>query len=454
MSVSELHWRRLAAGLSQQGGPRISARIASVVGNTLRADLPGAALGDLCEIRDPLGAPCGWAEVIGLDNDGVTFLPYGDLAGVTRQHQVVQGGRDRRAGAGLSLRVGPHLLGAVLDGTGRMLAPPEGSSALAFETEARTGHEKDIMGAAPNPLSRARVSEPLPSGVRAIDALLTLGLGQRIGIFSAAGIGKTSLLGMLLRSAQADVCVIGLIGERGREVKEWLELELSPAARARSVVVVATSDRPAVERRRAAFVATAIAEHFRDEGKRVLLVMDSLTRFARALREIGLAAGEAPARQGYPPSVFAVLPQLLERSGAHSRGSITAIYTVLVEGDDMNEPVADEARSLLDGHIVLSAKLAAAGHFPAIDVLRSVSRVMHRVVDAQHREDARRVRALLAKYQEIEFLVSVGEYQRDQDAAGDEALDRIEAIRAFLKQGLDESGSFASMRNAMSEVLA
>ncbi|MGI4983069.1 MAG: EscN/YscN/HrcN family type III secretion system ATPase, partial [Janthinobacterium lividum] len=321
----------LARTLGAPRMPRLSGRIDSVVGSALRAGLPGAAIGDLCAVRAPDGGCCGRAEVVAIDGRGATLLPYGALAGLTRGHEIV-----RLAGDGM-VDVGDHLLGGVVDGTGQLLGVPA-QPASSGADRARGA----LMRPAPDPLTRRPVTRAMGAGVRAIDGLLTLGEGQRVGIFAAAGMGKTSLLGMLLRGAATDVCVVALIGERGREVGEFLEFELSAPARARTTVVVATAERPAVERRRAAYLATAIAEYHRAQGRSVLLIMDSLTRFARAAREIGLAAGEPPTRRGYPPSVFSLLPQLLERAGNDARGSITAIYTVLVEGDDMNEPVADE----------------------------------------------------------------------------------------------------------------
>jgi type III secretion protein N (ATPase) len=289
-------------------------------------------------------------------------------------------------------------------------------------------------------------------GVRAIDALLTVGEGQRMGIFAAAGGGKSTLLGMLVKGAKADVIVIALIGERGREVREFIEHELGEEGRKRAVIVCATSDKSSMERAKAAYVATAIAEYFRDQGRKVLFLMDSVTRFARAQREIGLAAGEPPTRRGYPPSVFATLPKLMERVGMNDKGSITALYTVLVEGDDMTEPIADETRSILDGHIVLSRSLAAANHYPAIDVLASASRVMNNVVDATHRQSAGRLRELMAKYSEVELLVKIGEYKRGGDRTTDEAIDKIEDIRSFLRQRTDDRADFAKTLETMLEM--
>jgi type III secretion protein N (ATPase) len=306
----------------------------------------------------------------------------------------------------------------------------------------------------PDPLRRRIIDRPLSLGLRALDGILTCGEGQRLGLFGAAGAGKSMLLAYLARNARADVGVLALIGERGREVREFIENDLGPEGLARSVVVVATSDRPAMERLKAAYTATAIAEYFRDQGGKVLLMLDSITRFARAQREIGLAAGEPPTRRGFPPSVFSTLPRLLERAGMSHKGSITGIYTVLVEGDDMTEPVADETRSILDGHIILSRKLAAANHYPAIDVLNSVSRVMNAVAAADHRNNAARLRALLSKYDEVELLVRIGEYQQGTDPATDEAIARIDAVNAFLRQGIHEKSAFEQTLQRLTEVVS
>jgi type III secretion protein N (ATPase) len=294
----------------------------------------------------------------------------------------------------------------------------------------------------PNPLDRKIITEPLSLGLRSIDGLLTCGEGQRLGIFAAAGVGKSTLLAMLAKRADVDVTVLALIGERGREVKEFIEKDLGEEGLRRSVIVVSTSDRPPMERLKAAYVATAIAEYFRDRNNRVLLLMDSVTRFARAQRELGLAAGEPPTRRGFPPSVFSTLPKLMERAGQSESGSITAFYTVLVEGDDMTEPVADETRSILDGHIILSRKLASLNHYPAIDILSSVSRVMDSIVTPEHRKSAARFRELMAKYQEIELLVKIGEYKKGSDREADEAVDKIDRMNAFLRQNFNEKVSF------------
>ena len=305
----------------------------------------------------------------------------------------------------------------------------------------------------PDPMRRKVIDTPLPMGVRVLDGLLTCGEGQRMGIFAAAGGGKSTLLSMLIRNSAADIKVLALIGERGREVREFIEHDIGEEGLKQSVIVVATSERPAMERLKAAYVATAIAEYFRDRGLKVLLMMDSVTRFARAQREIGLAAGEPPTRRGFPPSVFAALPQLMERAGRSDTGSITALYTVLVEGDDMTEPVADETRSILDGHIILSRQLAQANHYPAVDVLASVSRVMNNIVDEDHLRVAGRIRELLAKYREIELLIKIGEYKQGSDPVADEANRKIDTINGTLTQGLLETSSLDETVQQMRQVV-
>ncbi|RKT98828.1 EscN/YscN/HrcN family type III secretion system ATPase [Burkholderia sp. Nafp2/4-1b] len=395
------------------------------IGSTLvRAKLSSVRFGDLCRL-EPSGID---AEVVAVDGDAALLSPFDEPRGISAGSAVRSLGRPHR------IPVGDFLLGRVVDGVGRPLddgpAPPADAEWI------------DLDRAAPAPLTRPIIDTPLPLGVRAIDAVLTCGRGQRIGIFAAAGGGKSTLLGMICDASLADVTVLALIGERGREVREFLEHVLTPQARARSVVVVSTSDRSSLERLKAAYAATAIAEHFRDQGRDVLLMMDSLTRFARAAREIGLAAGEKPAAGSYPPSFFARLPRLLERAGPAARGSITGLYTVLVEGDDMNEPVADEVRSILDGHIVLSRKLAQANHYPAIDIGASVSRVMSQIVDARHLNLAARIRRLDAVYRDIELLVRVGEYEPGRDSEADDALARRDAIRSFLCQSATERSTF------------
>jgi type III secretion protein N (ATPase) len=393
-----------------------------VVGLLVRATIPRVALGELVRIdrreREPLPA-----EVVGFRGEQAVLLPLGELAGVAPASIVW------RTGKPLQVRCGDDLLGRVLDGIGQ---PLDGGPAL-------TGEKWDVDRAAPSPLERPTITAPLPTGVRALDTLLTLGRGQRVGLFAAAGVGKSTLLGQIARSAAADVIVVCQVGERGRELAELLGDELAPA-RARTVVVSATSDAPALVRLRAVHVATAIAEWFRERrGASVLLLCDSLTRVARAQREVGLSAGEPPARHGYPPSVFALLPRLIERTGATADGVITAIYTVLVAGNDLDEPIADEVRGLVDGHVILDRRLAQRGHFPPIDVVSSVSRLMGRVVDAAHAEAAARVRARLAVYEENRDLITLGAYQKGRDPAIDAAIAAYPSIEAHLRQRRDET---------------
>ncbi|MDN0126172.1 MULTISPECIES: EscN/YscN/HrcN family type III secretion system ATPase [Yersinia] len=385
------------------------------VGPTLiRAHLSGVALGELCQIESSNML----AEVVAIEQETALLSPFAASVGL-RSGQWVRPLRHTHR-----VRTGSDLLGRIVDGLG---APIDGGPPLS-------GHWRELDSLPPDPLTRQPIQRILTTGIRALDGILSCGEGQRVGIFAAAGVGKSTLLSMLCEGSNADVMVLALIGERGREVQEFLDQVLTPQARARTVVVVATSDRPALERLKGLYAATTIAEYFRECGLKVLLMADSLTRYARAAREIGLAAGELPAAGSFPPSVFAALPRLLERAGNSDRGSITAFYTVLVEGDNMNEPVADEVRSLLDGHIVLSRKLAGAGHYPAIDIAASVSRIMPQIVTDEHLALAQKLRRMQACYQEIELLVRVGEYQAGHDSQADEALQRYPAICAFLQQ--------------------
>jgi type III secretion protein N (ATPase) len=392
-----------------------------VVGLVMRATVPGVALGEIVRIDRRDSEPL-LAEVVGFRGDQAVLLPLGDVAGVAPAGSVW------RTGAPLAIRCAEDLLGRVLDGIGR---PIDGGPPLA-------GEAWPVDRAAPPALARPPISTPQPTGVRALDAMLTLGRGQRVGLFAAAGVGKSMLLGQIARGATADVIVLCLVGERGRELGEILVEELAPA-RARSVVVCATSDAPPLVRLRAIHTATAIAEWFRDRcGAQVLLLCDSLTRVARAQREVGLSAGEPPARHGYPPSVFALLPRLIERTGATQHGVITAIYTVLVAANDLDEPIADEVRGLVDGHIVLDRRLAQRGHFPPIDVVASASRLMTRVVDAGHAEAAARIRARLAIYEEHRDLITLGAYQAGRDRAVDDAVAAYPAIEQLLRQRREE----------------
>ncbi len=409
--------------------PSLVGKITDALGNNLRAYLPGAAIGDLCIIHDADKTTSMQAEVTGISRNTVILTPVESMIRITVGSHVISLHRP------LSVEVGEPLLGTILDGLGR-----------PFISEDRKDHQAlqkyPIDADSPYALTRTMVHKPFITGVKAIDGLLTCGEGQRIGIFAGAGCGKSTLLQMLMHGSEADVIVLGLIGERGREVREFIEKHLKPEDRKRSVIVVATSDRSALERSKAAMTATAIAEYFRDQGKRVLLLLDSLTRFARALREIGLSAGEPPTRRGFPPSVFSQLPRLLERTGNNDRGSITAFYTVLVEGDDMSEPIADETKSILDGHIVLSARLAAENRYPAIDILNSRSRVMDAVISPLHGALAAKFRTLLSAYQDVEFLIRVGEYKNGSDPITDESTMKIVGMREFLLQKSDTPSAF------------
>nr|WP_172803622.1 type III secretion system ATPase SctN [Bradyrhizobium embrapense] len=416
----------------------VRGRITRAIGTLLHAVLPGARVGELCLLQDHAS---GWAleaEVIGLLPDGVLLTPIGDMVGLSHRAEVVPTGRMQE------VSVGPGLLGRVIDSFGR---PLDGKGPI------KTVHACPLRGRAPNPMKRRSIEQPFPLGVRVLDGLLTCGEGQRIGIYGDAGCGKSTLMSQIVKGAAADVTVVALIGERGREVREFIERHLGDAI-ARTIVVVETSDRSAMERAQCAHMATALAEYFRDQGLQVVLMMDSLTRFSRAMREIGLAAGEPPTRRGFPPSVFALLPGLLERAGMGERGSITAFYTVLVEGDGTGDPIAEESRGILDGHIILSRALASREHFPAIDVLSSRSRVMDAVASAPHRKAASVFRDLLSRYNEAEFLIKVGEYKPGSDPLTDRAIESIEELRAFLRQGQDEPSSFEETVSWMSRLTA
>ncbi|WP_337191387.1 FliI/YscN family ATPase [Nocardioides flavescens] len=397
-------------------------RVTETMGLHLRVGGVRAALGDIVEVETP-GTPL-LAEVAASDSRGLVCLPLGHTRGL----QV--GATVRATGGPLQIRVGEALRGRVLDGLGR---PVDGGPSL--DALPLVGVEQEP----PPALSRPRIVHPLGLGVRALDSLVPCGRGQRIGIMAGSGVGKSSLLSMIARGTDAEISVIALVGERGREVREFLENDLGPEGLARSVVVVATSDAPPVERLRAAFVATRIAEWFRDAGRDVVLMMDSLTRVSMAQREIGLSAGEPPATRGYPPSVFALMPRLLERAGTSPHGSITGLYTVLVEGDDMQDPIGDTARSILDGHVVLSRRLATSGHFPSIDVLESISRVTGAVTSPEQRGDATRLRRMLAAHRDVRELVEIGAYVGGSDPYADAALARMGAIEAFLQQSMDDS---------------
>lgn len=417
----------------------VRGRVEQVVGTIIRAVVPGVRMGELCFLRDPWESWELKAEVVGFVKNIALLSPLGSMQGISPATEVIPSGEI------LSVPVGNELLGRVVDGLGQ---PIDGGPAL----HARTHYP--IFAEAPNPMTRRIIDHPITLGLRSLDGILTCGEGQRMGVFAAAGGGKSTLLSSILKGCSAQVCVLALIGERGREVREFIEHDIGPEGLKKAVLVVSTSDRSSMERLKAAYTATAISEYFRDQGKSVLLMMDSVTRFARAQREIGLAAGEPPTRRGFPPSVFSELPKLLERAGNSSKGSITALYTVLVEGDDMTEPVADETRSILDGHIVLSRKLAAQNHYPAIDIQASVSRVMNAIVTPEHKKAAQQLRAILAKYAEIELLVQIGEYKKGADAEADSALAHIPKVNAFLRQKQDEKSTFEQTVAALQAAVA
>ena len=417
----------------------LTGRVRKVVGTIIHAAVPDVQVGEIVELYTRSNGTRLLAECVGFLNEEALLSPIGETQGVSPRTEV------RRTGRVQSVGVGPGLKGRVLDGLGAFI---DGKTD-AFTPETWYPVYQDP----PDPMKRRVIDRPLPMGLRAFDALLTVGEGQRMGIFAAAGGGKSTLLSMLVKGAQVDVTVLALIGERGREVREFIEHDLGPEGMKKSVIVVATSDKSSMERAKAAYVATAIAEYFRDQGQRVLFLMDSVTRFARAQREIGLAAGEPPTRRGFPPSVFATLPKLMERVGMNDKGSITALYTVLVEGDDMNEPVADETRSILDGHIILSRKLASANHYPAIDVLTSKSRVMDAVVTKEHVAMARKINFWLATYADVELLVKVGEYKKGSDADSDAAIAKYKPINNFLQQRTDEFDSFETTLKKLAELV-
>lgn len=405
----------------------VHGRIVEIVGMLIKAVVPDVRVGDVCLVKregEPLRA-----QVVGFTQDEVLLSPLGDMNGIGPSSEVIPTKKP------LMIKIGPQLLGRVLNGLGEPMDVETKGPLLATDYY-------PVEQYPPDPLTRMVIKEPISVGVRCIDGVLTCGKGQRIGIFAGAGVGKSTTLGMIARNAKADINVIALIGERGRELREFIEKDLGEEGMAKSVVVVSTSDQPSQVRLNAAYVGTAIAEYFRDQGKSVILMMDSVTRFARALREVGLAKGEPPARAGFTPSVFATLPKLLERSGNSDKGSITAFYTVLVEGGDMSEPVADETKSILDAHIVLNPELAQAYHYPAVDVLASVSRILPSIVDKGHLQLIGKVREVLSNYKKNEMLIKIGEYKPGSDRDADFAINHINKVNNFLKQGTHEKSSF------------
>ena len=412
-------------------------KVSKIVGLTIESIGPDARLNDLCRITsDKSGGQEVMAEVVGFKDNRVLLMPFESVDGIGPGSLV------ENTGDVLRVKVGPEILGKVVDGLGR---PIDGS-------EIEHGEAYSVEAPAPDPMTRAIIHEVLPLGVKAVDGLITVGKGQRIGIFAGSGVGKSTLLGMFARNTKADINVIAMIGERGREVREFIERDMGEEGMKRSVVVVATSDKPALIRNKAAKTATAIAEYFRDQGKDVLLMMDSLTRFSMAQREIGLASGEPPVTRGYPPSVYSEMPKLLERAGTAGQGSITGLYTVLVDGDDFNEPITDTARSILDGHIMLSRKLGHKNHYPAIDILQSISRVMSQIATKEHKQLAGKLKTVMATYNEAEDLINIGAYKAGSNKNIDFAISKIDKVNDFLTQGVDEKYDFEEEMQLLQEI--
>lgn len=411
-------------------------RVAKIVGLMIESDGPRVGVGEYCKIHTQNGQAIP-AEVVGFRNSTTLLMPLAELEGISPGDRVVPQQHKLEVG------VGQALLGRILDGLGQ---PLDGRPLY-------TSEDYPLQSPPPNAFLRPRIKDPLSVGVRTVDGLLTIGRGQRIGIFAGSGVGKSTLLGMMARNTSASVNVIALVGERGRELRDFIEKDLGEEGLERSVLVVATSDQPALVRLKAAYTATAIAEYFRDQGQDVLLMMDSVTRFAMAQREVGLTTGEPPATRGYPPSVFAILPKLLERSGMSEKGSITGIYTVLVDGDDHNEPIADSVRGILDGHIVLTRELAMQNHYPAIDTLQSISRVMNDIISAEHKELAGKLREHLAIYQDAKDLIDIGAYVSGSNPRIDEAIKLMNGINEFLRQGVEEKVSFMEMLEQLKKAL-
>lgn len=416
-------------------------KVAKVVGLTIESIGPNAKLNDLCLIKSNTKEEPVKAEVVGFRDDRVLLMPYDNVEGVGLGSWV------ENTGAPLQVTVQEDMTGCILDGVGQ----PMNLTDFEFSD---SGVKYSVEAKAPDPLTREIITDALPLGVKAVDGMITVGKGQRIGIFAGSGVGKSTLMGMFARNTKADINVIALIGERGREVREFIERDLGPEGMKRSVVVVATSDKPALIRSKAAKTATAVAEFFRDKGKDVLLMMDNLTRFCMAQREIGLASGEPPVSRGYPPSVYSEMPKLLERAGNSDKGSVTGLYAVLVDGDDFNEPIADTARGILDGHIVLSRGMAERNHYPAIDVLASISRVMSSVAAKEHKELAGEIKNVLATYRDAEDLINIGAYRAGSNKNIDFAIEKIDAVNRFLQQATDEKFLFDDIVQQMADIFA
>jgi type III secretion protein N (ATPase) len=414
----------------------VKGRVIEVTGLVIKARIPGVKIGEVCFVQTSAENKV-VCEVVGFRDETVMLMPLGEAQGIGPDSEVIATGKP------FAIQCGWSLLGRILDGLGR---PIDGDTPLA---ELSDLEDWAVERECPDPMKRMRVTESLAMGVRALDGLLTVGLGQRVGLFAGSGVGKSTLMGQIARNTEAEVVVVSLIGERGREVRDFIEESLGEEGLKKSVMVVATSNSPSLVRLKSAFVATSIAEWFRDQGKKVLFMMDSSTRFARAQREIGLAIGEPPARQGYPPSVFFQIPRLMERTGNNETGSITALYTILVQGGDMDEPIADEVRGILDGHIILNRDLGARNHWPAIDILPSLSRVMAEVAGDEHKKAAGLMREVMANYEKQRDLILLGAYQYGTDPKTDYAIDKIEEVESFLKQGLHECDDFETTVNKL-----
>jgi flagellum-specific ATP synthase len=417
---------------------KYSGKVQKIIGLTIESKGPAVEIGEICKIyplktQNPI-----FAEAVGFNDDIVLLMPFGDMSGIGPGSKVVA------TGDFLKVSVGENLLGRVLDGLGKP---------IDYDSIPNTRSLYPVDAPPPNPLYRKRINEVLPLGIKAIDGLLSVGKGQRIGIFAGSGVGKSTLLGMIARNTKADVSVIALVGERGREVREFIENDLGEEGLKRSVVVVATSDQPALIRVKAAMLATSIAEYFRDQGQDVILMMDSVTRFSMAQREIGLAVGEPPVTKGYTPSVFAVLPKLLERAGTSDKGSITGLYTVLVDADDFNEPISDAVRGILDGHIILSRRLASRGQYPALDILESVSRVMPNIVTQEHLDASIGIKELMADYRNSEDMITIGAYVKGSSPRIDLAIKKNDLILGFIKQKINEKIEFDDVLYRMGEIL-
>lgn len=417
---------------------KINGKVTDVIGFVIVSNGPNVSLGEVCSIIDKSGKEICQSEVVGFKNGKVLSIALGVVQNISPSCQIIPLGKS------FSVGVGEKLLGRVIDGFGN---PIDDKGEIEYNSM------RQVFRDPPNPLTRKRINEPLQTGIRAIDGLLTIGKGQRVGIFAGSGVGKSVLLGMMARYTNAEVNVIVLVGERGREVREFIEKDLGPEGLKRSVIIVATSDKPSLARIKAAYIGTTIAEYFRDLGKDVVLMMDSITRFAHAQREVGITVGEPPTTKGYTPSVFAILPKLLERAGTSSTGSITGFYTVLVDGDDLSDPIADSVRSILDGHFVLSRKLANKGQFPAIDPLQSISRVMPDIIPEDHRKRAVEFNEILAAYREAEDLINIGAYVKGSNPLIDHALSKIQSLRKFLKQDINETANYDSTIKYLEQII-